>query len=71
MRGEELGVNVIKLFYSESSKLTHKYSTMLERVAKDKHSSLFGLFISDKEKMLKTLTTVVKVINLFSYRECS
>jgi hypothetical protein len=30
--------------------LNHKHYTMLERLAKDKHSSLFGPFVSWEEK---------------------
>ncbi len=32
------------------SSLTHKHYTRLERFAKDKHSSLFGPFVSYEEK---------------------
>jgi hypothetical protein len=30
--------------------LTRKYKTRLEKVARTKHSSSFGLFVSDEEK---------------------
>ncbi len=35
---------------SGSSGLTLKYWTSLERLGKDKHSSLYGLFVRDEEK---------------------
>jgi hypothetical protein len=41
--------------------------TSLERVSKDKCSSLLGLFDSNKGKSLITLTPGVNVIKLFSF----
>jgi hypothetical protein len=38
-----------------------------KRVSKDKHSSLLGLFVCDKEKSLITSTPGVNVIKLFSF----
>jgi hypothetical protein len=37
----------------------------LDRIARDKHSSLFGLCLSDKEKGHIALTSVVKITKLF------
>jgi hypothetical protein len=45
--------------------LTHKYFTKLERFARDKHSSLFCLFVSGKEKRFTVMTLAVIVIKLF------
>jgi hypothetical protein len=43
--------------------LTIKYYTILKRLAKVKHSSLFGLFVGDREKLLTTLTLVGNLIS--------
>ncbi len=37
----------------------------LDRIARDKHSSLFGLYHSDKEKWYIVLTSVVKITKRF------
>jgi len=37
----------------------------LDRIARDKHASLFGLCLSDKEKGYIALTSVVNIIKLF------
>jgi hypothetical protein len=39
--------------------------SLLERLAKEKRCSLFGLTISDELKHFKTLATGAEVINLF------
>ena len=41
--------------------LIHKFKARLERLDKDKHSSLFVLFIGNKEQQLITSTTSVNV----------
>jgi hypothetical protein len=46
-----------------ASGFTRKCQTRLERLTKSKHSSLFGLFISDEEI---PLTIIVSVMKLFS-----
>ncbi len=47
--------------------LTHNYYSELERLTRDKHLGLFGLFINDEEKSFMTLTQGVDVINLFFF----
>jgi hypothetical protein len=37
----------------------------MESLAKDKRSSLFGLFVGDEGKSLKILTNSVNVLKLF------
>jgi hypothetical protein len=43
----------------------HDYQTRLERLVRDKGSSLFGLFFSDEEKSCIILRPGVNVIKLF------
>jgi hypothetical protein len=43
-----------------------KYYTRLKRLCRDKHSSLFGLFVSDREKSFIPLSSGDNVPNLFS-----
>jgi hypothetical protein len=33
--------------------LEHKHYTRLEKLARDKHSSLFGLFVGDKDRIFE------------------
>jgi hypothetical protein len=47
--------------------LDRKYYTRLKRIARDKHSSLFGLFPSVEEKSFVTLAPGVNVIKLVSF----
>jgi hypothetical protein len=47
------------------SGLIHEYQTRLERLVRDKGSSLFGLFFSDEEKSCIILRPGVNVVKLF------
>jgi hypothetical protein len=46
------------------SSLSHKHYDRLERLARDKFDSLFGYFVSNKEKVFTTLTSCLQVIKL-------
>jgi hypothetical protein len=49
------------------SGLIHEYQTRLERLVRDKGSSLLGLFFSDEEKSYVTLRPGVNVVKLFFF----
>jgi hypothetical protein len=49
------------------SDLICEYWTWLETFVRDKHSSLFGFLVSDKEKNLITLIAGVNIINIFVF----
>jgi hypothetical protein len=53
--------------YFQADDLTHKYYTSLKNLVMEKHSSLFGLFVSDKEKSFIASTSGANVIKLFFF----
>ncbi len=48
-----------------ASGLTRKYKTGLEKLAKDKYTSLFGLAVSDEEKRFYIIDTWSQVYKTF------
>jgi hypothetical protein len=52
-------------YLGQAPGLTRIYWTRLERLDMDKHSSLFGLFVSDEENKLYNIDTLAKLQNTF------
>ncbi len=51
----------------KGSGLTRKYQTGLESLSRGKLTSLFGFFVSDKEKSFIRVTPSVNLTQLFSF----